>query len=298
MVSVATPAPANVEPTRRLIGWGSSFAIHLPYILIFLLFAWTAPMVDSTSEEKAIEVRAEELPKHNFENDDVGMDPSKQLNYKVDRIEDASVPGVLRPQDAVGVEAAPSGMPQSIAPPPGLGGGVGGSAMTGPATGAFAGAPGGYVGGRLIPGQMFDGRSGATRERMVAEGGGNAASEAAVSKGLKWLKSQQKPNGNWVMVEGSDQDNFGATGLALLPFLGAGITHQVGRTDPANAEYVKTVERGISWLIANQANNGLMGKGIISRHYSHAICTMVLCEAYGMTGDASLKRPRSVRSIT
>jgi len=283
--------PSDFSAKQQAPAWMTSLTIHLPYIIVFLFYAWRAPLGDSGPEENVVvEVKTEDVAKHNFNNEDVGVDPTKQLNYKIDRIEDVSVPGVLKPREAVGIDAAPPGTPQSVAPPPGLAGGAGGSLTTGPAIGNLFGDPGGFISGRLIPGQMFEGRSGATREKMVVEGGGNAASEAAVAKGLKWLQKHQKADGHWTMVEGSFSDEFGATGLALLPFLGAGITHQANRTDPAHAEYVRNVDLGLKWLMSKQSANGLMGKGDIPRHYSHAICTIVLCEAYGMTQDAALKK--------
>ncbi len=286
-------APADPMLNRKIAAWGTSLAIHSPYIVLLIAFTlfWTTAQKAPVVDDSVVQVRAEEpTAKHNFENEDVGLDPSKQLNYKVDRIEDISVPGPMRPQDAVGIEGAPVGTAQNIAPPPGLGGGSGGGLMgDGPPTGNLFGDPGGYLGGRLIPGQMFGGRSGATREQMVTEGGGNAASEAAVAKGLRWLASKQRSDGHWTMVEGAVQDDFGATGLALLPFLAAGITHKPNPDDKSHAEYIRTVDLGIKWLIAKQPANGVMGTR--SKHYSHAICTMALCEAYGMTGDPVLKKP-------
>ncbi|MFL5328810.1 MAG: prenyltransferase/squalene oxidase repeat-containing protein [Gemmataceae bacterium] len=289
------PKPADAPPVeavkRQRWAWLVSLLIHSPYIaaLIILQFTLLRPLTDSPPDELAIAVKAEDTPKHNFDNEDVGLDPSKKLNYKVDRIEDVSVPGPMRPAEPIGIDAAPAGGVQNVAPPPGLGGGAGGGLDQGPAIGNPFGDPGGYVGGRFIPGQMFGGRSGATREKMVAEGGGNAASEAAVAKGLKWLQKQQKADGHWTMVEGTVQDDLGATGLALLPFLAAGITHKVNSAHPDHAEYVKTVDRGIRWLVSKQPANGLLGNR--SKHYSHAICTIVLCEAYGMTADPMLKKP-------
>lgn len=239
-----------------------------------------------------ITARIEDKPpeKQNFENEDQGLDPAKLTNYNIERIEQISMPGPLRPEEPVGIKNAEGAVPQTISPPPGLGGGAGGgNDVNQPGLGAIFGDQGGYLAGRLIPGQIFGGRSGATREKMAAEGGGNAASEAAVAKGLAWLKRQQKQDGRWPMVEGAYADEFGATGLALLPFLAAGITHKVDSKDKDSAEYSRTVDLGLRYLINKQAGNGLMGGQ--SKHYSHAICTIALCEAYGMTNDVTLKRP-------
>ncbi len=79
----------------------------------------------------------------------------------------------------------------------------------------------------------------------------------------------------------------GATGLALLPLLGAGHTHtQKGR-------YQTTIQRGLTWLIKNQKSSGELwtGGGMHTLYYSHAIATMAICEAYGITGDKRLRDP-------
>lgn len=271
-----------------------SGGIHAMIAVAFLCnVIFCAPIIHDTPLDNAIIDVKDEKPveKQDFTNEDVGLDPSKQLNYNVDRIENVSVPGVVRPEEPVGINDAPPGQLQNVAPPPGVGTGAGGGVdSAGPATGSMFGDAGGFLGGKIVPGQMFGGRSGATREKMVTEGGGNSASEAAVAKGLKWLQRQQKADGRWTMVEGTIQDDFGATGLALLPYLAAGITHRVNPQDKTNLEYVKNVDLGLKWLVNKQAGNGLMGTHPTHKHYSHAICTIVLCEAYGLTNDQNLKK--------
>jgi hypothetical protein len=138
----------------------------------------------------------------------------------------------------------------------------------------------------------FAGRSGAVREKLLKEEGGNVASEAAVAAGLKWLALHQAVDGHWGLDDFSKagkckcggpgvKEDIGGTALALLPFLGAGQTHK-----PAKGQiYSKQIERGLSWLAKKQAQDGQMGLG-----YQHALATIVLCEAYGMTQDANLKK--------
>src|SRR5205807_6110266 len=121
----------------------------------------------------------------NFENTDVGLDPTKETNYNNDRIETVSVPGIVRPEEPVGIAGAPEGPPQTVPPPPGFGGGQGG-AIVSPETGTgqLFGEAGGWMGGRSLPGVAFQGRSGSTRGKTLPQGGGNTASEAAVATGL------------------------------------------------------------------------------------------------------------------
>jgi hypothetical protein len=89
------------------------------------------------------------------------------------------------------------------------------------------------------------------REALVRRNGGNAASEAAVAAGLKWLAAQQAADGHWSMgstaAGAAPRNDVAATALGLLPFLGAGITHQ-DKDDP----FAANVERGLQYLIQVQ----------------------------------------------
>jgi hypothetical protein len=136
-------------------------------------------------------------------------------------------------------------------------------------------------------------RNGANRERLLREGGGNTWSEAVVSRGLKWVARHQFNDGHWDLHDFADacKCNCGNPGLAghevagtafgLLPLLGAGETHQ-----PAGlpSKHTKNVEMGLEWLLKQQGGDGQFGDG-----YAHALATLVLCEAYGMTSDPKLK---------
>src|SRR5262249_11879160 len=129
---------------------------------------------------------ADQSKEYDLTNTDVGNDDAVPLNYNVDRIEEVSVPGQVDPTAAVGIINAPEAAPMNVPPPPGSGGGTGAAALD-PNTsgvGAMAGSLGGMGGTYNLGG--FGGRSGATREKMVREGGGNARSEAAVADGLQF----------------------------------------------------------------------------------------------------------------
>jgi len=77
-----------------------------------------------------------------------------------------------------------------------------------------------------------------------------------------------------------------ATSLALLPFLGAGQTHEWGI-------YQKTVAKGLNWMIRNQLPNGDLRAGLKTEAgmYSHGQGTIVLCEVLAMTGDQQFLKP-------
>lgn len=158
----------------------------------------------------------------------------------------------------------------------------------------------------VVAGEGTEGRSASGKAALVAAKGGSRASELAVARGLKWLEEHQLPDGSWSLIhtEGPCRGRCGnpstlkdkdaavksrasATGLALLPFLGAGETHQSGR-------YRKVIRAGLTALIRmgkkDKDNPGLSWADS-GNLYAHGICTIVLCEAYGLTGDSDLRRP-------
>ena len=156
---------------------------------------------------------------------------------------------------------------------------------------AAAGSPG-----------MFAGRDAEQRKKLAESEGGSAASESAVDRGLKWLADHQDKDGHWSLNEfhaagecngqcsspGSVSDAAG-TGFGLLPFLGAGYTHQSGK-------YKKTVKTGLDWLIADQTKEGTFRHCDAGTLYAHGIASIALCEAWAMTKDPKLKQPAQ-RSI-
>ena len=142
------------------------------------------------------------------------------------------------------------------------------------------------------------GRTPDSRARMVREGGGTQGSEAAVAKALSWIAAHQMPDGGWMLDHtkgacqgrcshpGTKTARFGATGLALLPFLGAGNTHEEG-------QYKNVVAGGLKFLLQNMEVGGQRGRLWDSggNYYSHGLCTIALCEAYAMTKDRALMVP-------
>jgi hypothetical protein len=106
-------------------------------------------------------------------------------------------------------------------------------------------------------GDAFSGR-GEGRTRLAAAAGASPQSEEAVARALEWLAEHQMSDGGWdfdhtksekcrnrCSSPGSlPQARNAATGLALLPFLGAGQTHITG-------EYKKQVKDGLYYLKRN-----------------------------------------------
>lgn len=120
----------------------------------------------------------------------------------------------------------------------------------------------------------------------------------AVEWGLQWLANHQSADGSW------DSDGFeaqcktsicdgkghplydrGLTGLALLAFLGAGYTHNFGK-------YKENVRYGLRYLMSVQEPEGCFGSRTAHDFtYGHAICTLAMTEAYGLTQFALFKGP-------
>jgi hypothetical protein len=145
----------------------------------------------------------------------------------------------------------------------------------------------------------FSGRQGMTRAQLVRREGGTVRSEKAVEDGLDWIVRHQRPDGGWSLnyhgqCQGTGcpaqvclESETAATGLALLPLLGAGHIHTV------KTRYQANVRRGLAWLVDHQQPSGelYVGGGDTARMYSHAIAAMALCEAYGISGEPTLRRP-------
>lgn len=143
------------------------------------------------------------------------------------------------------------------------------------------------------------------RVEVVQREGGTTLTEAAVARGLQWLASHQLPDGSWSLVqfshssacngrcrgEGHIASPSAATSLSLLPFLGAGQTHQVGI-------YRDTVSQGLRWLMQHQKPDGDLRADSQSNAgmYAHGQGAIVLCEAFALTGDQQL-REAAQRSI-
>jgi hypothetical protein len=226
--------------------------------------------------------------------DPAATEPDTDINYNVDRIADVSVPGVVNPNEPVGIEGGDKTAPPTNLPaPPGFGGGQGGAPTVGDVGNtAGVGMAGGIGGLRGMPlAGTFYGRSGATREKSLREGGGTTESEAAVARGLKWIAKQQSMDGHWAL-DGAFKDrgqnnDIAGTAFGLLPLLGAGYTHKAAKNAKTNP-FEKPIEKGLAFLMRKQdKRTGNFGGGM----YAHALATIAMCEAYGLSQDPALRRP-------
>lgn len=126
-----------------------------------------------------------------------------------------------------------------------------------------------------------------------------AAKLPTVAAALTWLQKHQSPSGSWSATkfmsncvddgcvgEGVSEHDIGITALAVLAFLGAGHT-------PTSGPYARAVEAGLRFLLARQdAKSGCVGTIGKPRDflYDHAIATLALVEAYGLTGAAEYEK--------
>ncbi|WP_417739787.1 prenyltransferase/squalene oxidase repeat-containing protein [Rosistilla oblonga] len=144
----------------------------------------------------------------------------------------------------------------------------------------------------------IEGRVAGKRQELAEKYGASDASEQAVEAALDWLVAHQQNNGSWDFdlshapcngqcrnprsnPDGQATPKTAATGLALLPFLGAGYTHRSGK-------HAETVSRGLYYL-RSQLRDAAVGRELMhGSMYGHGIATLAVAEAYAMTKDEDL----------
>jgi hypothetical protein len=103
-------------------------------------------------------------------------------------------------------------------------------------------------------------------------------STVAIEQGLEWLAANQTAAGNW------DSNDLGLVGVGTLAFLANGHMPGVGK-------YGDSVERALSFIVANAKPSGLLNMAEQRRDmYNHGLATFVLGQAYGMTNDPRVGR--------
>jgi hypothetical protein len=150
------------------------------------------------------------------------------------------------------------------------------------------------------PGLNFAGRDPNMRDVMLGSGGGGGQTDEAVMAGLRWLARVQEPSGAWHFSSPSgkfpqsaaprQEDALAATAMALLAFQGFGVTPN--SEHPMFSEFGMPVQKGWEWLREHQNPDGsFFSPSAPSNHrfYTHALCTIALCELLIMTGDESLR---------
>ena len=135
----------------------------------------------------------------------------------------------------------------------------------------------------------------ADRRRLAKAGGGGRETEDAVDAGLRFLASIQETDGSWrarsfpsrlkrikghegKLGQGRREYEVAMTGLALLAFVVAGNTDQIG-------EHAEVVDRAARFLMSRVSDYGMFECGRDHYMYRHAIATHALCELYARTAD-------------
>jgi hypothetical protein len=140
-------------------------------------------------------------------------------------------------------------------------------------------------------GWALSGRQEGRKDVLLRAYGGTKTTQESVDLALKWLASKQQRNGLWSLrgpyPDGASSENeLAATAMALLAFLGDGHTHI------QDGPYRRNVDRGIGALAKAQGDDGEFhaDKAPNSHQlYTHAQCTIVLCELYAITEDSRVR---------
>ncbi|QDT25833.1 prenyltransferase/squalene oxidase repeat-containing protein [Gimesia panareensis] len=108
----------------------------------------------------------------------------------------------------------------------------------------------------------------------------------SIQQAVQFLSKSQQPSGAWSF--NSYGESTAATSLAIMAFMAAGYV-------PEEGPYGDQINRGIDWVLAHQADNGL-----VVHHkshgpmYSHGISTLMLAEVAGMLKGEREKKCREV----
>ncbi|MBA4063928.1 MAG: hypothetical protein C0501_09490 [Isosphaera sp.] len=265
---------------KHVPAWVISGAVHVGLIAVLIL-AFPPKGLVAKGPEKVIDTTAEKTepePEKDLTNEDPGIvselaaaDPEKMR-------EDVKTVQAEETKDNLGQPDAPNTDITALAPPGAISNEYANPGAPGDSGDVKAGLGG--MNGNIFA--SFAGRSGATKDKLLAAGGGNKESELAVARGLAWIAKQQKPDGSWEFDGTSKGEKVAATGMCLLPFLAAGETHKSAK------KYQKTVTNGLAYLTRNcplsGPNRGMMDGNM----YSQGIASTALAEAYGMTKDKGL----------
>lgn len=116
---------------------------------------------------------------------------------------------------------------------------------------------------RTVLGQS---RSAGARARSLAKFGGDAETERCVMRALRWLKTQQRPDGSWAGKSGT----LNMTGFVVLTYLSRGIK------PGGDPEFGDTLRKGVEYLMRNR--------------HKDAIALAALAEAYGLSRNPNIRQ--------
>ena len=267
------------QVVRQTPSWLVSMVVHVVVLLLLALLSLPPPIVDEPRQlvvAPGLDEQLEEIEEFDGEPPQIDLEVSSDIVFESEVVPEQIDPTPFDDMEAAAATYKLEDFGISTAPQADLLNQVG----------SFSGS-------------ALDAR-GSGKARWGAKGGWSEGSERAVALALKWLAAHQMTDGGWSFDHTGAtrcrsqcrnpgefaQARNAATGLALLPFLGAGQTHKTG-------EYREQVKRGLYFLVNNMkvsAQGGSLFEGQ-GRMYSHGIGSITLCEAYAMTHDKGLYAP-------
>ena len=281
IAAMAQPAKVH-DPLRpqgkldRILGatppWLVSTVVHASIILIL---GWIAV---EAHQEVAEEMSVALAPIEEFTDDDVF---AEKLGQQLE------IPNDL-PNNELVTEFDPtyshSALPEVEDPLSAPGGALD---LTGEGTSFFSDITAPSIGNALT------GRQEGRKEALMASYGGTRTTQEAVLLALAWLARNQGRDGAWSLMgpyeDGSARENKpAATAMAMLAFLGDGHTHM------KDGPFRRNVQRGIKALLKFQNKEGFFVDNEVQAQqqlYTHAQCTIALCELYAITDSSALREP-------
>jgi len=268
---------APADPLGKLVvstpPWLISLIVHFSFLILLGVIALEAHHL-ATKSDPVIEVDLSK-PKDEIFADRLG-----------EQLDDPSIPfssdGLEPSKDDVAALAS-SDLPRVESP------------LVGPPvldpTGDTGTMPTGTVATPAI-GLEFSGREEGVKKALLKAYGGTALTEDAVKEGLRWLARQQKSKGTWSMQGpyrgGTTVENEeAATAMAILAFQAAGHTPKYSERGGSES-YNRVLARAWKALLRSQQKDGqFFNNRIPEQHqlYTQAMCTIALCELFGMTRD-------------
>ena len=123
--------------------------------------------------------------------------------------------------------------------------------------------------------------SGAEKDTVVVD----AETESVIGGALRWLATNQAPNGSWTARGGRTRGEhpIAMTGYTLIAFMAAGNL-------PEEGEYKKEVNAGMNYLL-DQMNPDGEFRGVDGGRYmyNHGIAAIALSELYGQSQNPALR---------
>jgi len=102
----------------------------------------------------------------------------------------------------------------------------------------------------------------------------------AIEKAQAWIAASQKSDGSW---SGEGSKNTGVAAFAIMSLM-------IGGNVPGEGKYAKNIGLGIQFLLNHQRESGVIyGQKKHAVMYQHALATLALTEAYGMTRNPRIR---------